>query len=271
MKFSKPKTALIAGLGWLAISAGANAAVFTVTIDGSDAIFLAGRTDLVIPPANQPWGDANPATFDGMLRHGFATPEEILETRPPLITTGITGGTVVRVLDPAIGGISFFLGNGGLIFGPEGNAAASSLTPFAGISGYNGPRQGPLVGVFLDSNNPGGQPTPSTLNFNVIGTEFAILAPGLGQVFYIGDGKTSGGVFQQFIAPTGATRLALGIPDGFGFGGVPGAYDDNDGFYQIRVGIDEIPTGVPIPAALPLFATGLGLLGLVMRRRKRQA
>jgi hypothetical protein len=80
-------------------------------------------------------------------------------------------------------------------------------------------------------------------------------------------------VFEEFLAPAGATRLALGIPDGFGFGGVPGAYDDNDGAYRIRVGIDEIPTNeVPIPAALPLFATGLGLLGLAgLRRRRRKA
>ena len=32
----------------------AAAAVFDVTIDGSDAIFLAGRTDVTIPPASDP-------------------------------------------------------------------------------------------------------------------------------------------------------------------------------------------------------------------------
>ena len=30
-------------------------------------------------------------------------------------------------------------------------------------------------------------------------------------------------------------------------------------------------TETPLPAALPLFATGLGIIGLVARRRKRQA
>ena len=53
----KPYTilsALVFALG-LAASVPANATVVDVTIDGSDAIFLAGRTDLSIPPANLPW------------------------------------------------------------------------------------------------------------------------------------------------------------------------------------------------------------------------
>ena len=35
--------------------------------------------------------------------------------------------------------------------------------------------------------------------------------------------------------------------------------------------IDPTPTETPIPAALPLFASGLGALGLLTWRRKRQA
>jgi hypothetical protein len=267
---------LIAGIGCLLQSAGANAEVFNVVVDGPNVIFLAGRTDIVIPPKNQPWGDGNPNTFDGMLRHGNTTPEESLpspsaglESLPPIIP--VLGGQVVRVLDPAIGGINYFNGFGPPSFGPEGNPGNSDLSGFAGISGYLAPRQGALVGVFLSDAIPNTGPPPDRINFHATGIEFTSLAPGLGQVFFIGDGKTSSNVFQEFLAPLGATRLAFGIPDGFAFVGVPGAYDDNDGFYQIQVGVDEVPPGVPIPAALPLFATGLGLLGLVMRRRRRQA
>ena len=45
-------------------------------IDGTDAIYLAGRTDITVPPESDPW------FF--LLRHGGATPEEALETHPDL-------------------------------------------------------------------------------------------------------------------------------------------------------------------------------------------
>jgi len=239
--------------------------VVTVTIDGSDAIFLAGRTDVVIPPASDPW---NTGTF--LVRHVAPTPEEIQETLPPVIA--VSAGDVIRALDPAVGGISFFNGFGGTIFGPGGNGlSGSNLTALDGISGYLGP-QGPLAGVFLDDSIPNGS-APATLDFTIggLGTEFMSLSPMLGQVFYIGDGKTTLGDFHTFIAPANATRLALGIPDGFGFVGAPGAYDDNDGRYQIRLGINEIPD-IPVPAAIWLFGSGLlGLVGFGRASAKRMA
>lgn len=243
----------------------ANAIQYTVSIDGSDAIFLAGRTDLVIPPAGVVWPS-------GLARHPI-TPELIQETLPPIIP--VSAGQVVRVLDPAQGGISFFNGFGGTIYGPQGNGipGSSLLTSFGGISGYLG-TQGALVGVFLDNSIPNGV-APATLDFTNagLGVDFTSLAPALNQVFFIGDGLTNGNILQQFIAPAGATRLALGVPDGFGFNGPPGAYDDNDGGYRIHVGVDEIPTmqPTPLPAALPLFAAGAGVVGAFGWRRQRKA
>ncbi|RME75619.1 MAG: PEP-CTERM sorting domain-containing protein [Planctomycetota bacterium] len=242
----------------LALGVPAHAFTVTVRVDGPDAIFLAGRTDLTIPPASSSWPG-------GLLRHPNPTPEEALERLPP--TIAVHAGDVIRVLDPAIGGINFYNGFGPPFFGPEGGGSGrTDLSAFGGISGFLADSQGPLVGVFLDNNVPNGT-APARLDFTNggLGTNFTTLSPGLGQVFFIGDGVTSNGTLQQFIAPAGATRLAFGIPDGFGFVGKPGAYDDNDGFYQIRVGINSIPSPVPEPRAALLLV--LAALALLLRPR----
>jgi hypothetical protein len=234
--------------------------VFTVTVQGTDVIFLAGRTDVVIPPANLPWGPGG--TFP--TRHPGPTPEEVLETFPTFVP--VTGGTVVQLGSPATGGVNFFNGFGPPFFGPDGNGlSGSNLSGLGGISGYMGP-QGSIVGVFLNDNVPSSGPAPATLDFTPggLGTNFLTLSPQLGQVFFIGDGMTSGGVFQQFVAPAGATRLFFGIPDGFGFVGVPGAYDDNDGSFRLRV-----VTNIPEPGTLTLLAVvGLAAVARIRCRRR---
>jgi hypothetical protein len=240
----------------------AEGAVFGATVRGSDAIFLAGRTDVVIPAAADPW--TGPGTH--LIRHGGPTPEEIQETIPPFIP--VIAGDVIRALDPAVGGVEFFNGFGPPFFGPSGNIAGSSnLNALDGISGYIGP-QGPLAGVFLDDSVPSIGPPPATLDFSPggLGINFTSLSPALRQVFYIGDGVDSMGDFQTFIAPAGATRLFLGIPDGFAFGGNPGAYDDNDGAYLVRIGVNEEPD-VPEPASILLAGLGSMALGVFGRRR----
>ena len=242
--------ACVLGLG----SHPANAAIIDLTIHGSDAIFLAGRTDVAIPAANLPW--PGPATH--LIRHGGATPEEILETLPPVVP--VSAGDHVQVVNPATGGVNFFNGFGPPTFGPNGNGSGGSvLNALDGISGYMGP-QGALVGVFLDAAIPSGNAPPATLDFTPggLGTNFNSLAPELGQVFYIGDGVTLANLIQTFVAPAGATRLALGIPDGFGFLGDPGAYDDNDGAYRVRIGVNA--RNLPEPGGLALVLGGLMLL-----------
>jgi hypothetical protein len=259
MNFSRINQAL-AALALSALSLPASALVFTITVDGQDAIFLAGRTDLVIPAANLPWTGPG----DHLIRHGGATPEEAQETLPPFIS--VNAGDVIRVLDPAVGGVNFFNGLGPPFFGPGGNGlSGSNLTSLGGISGYIGP-QGPLAGVFLSDAIPLAG-APATLDFSPggLGIDFASLSPELGQIFYIGDGINDVAVLQEFIAPVGATRLFFAIPDGFGFVGGPGAYDDNDGSYRIRVGVNEIPT-LPLPGALALLGAAAGAFALGRRR-----
>jgi hypothetical protein len=190
-----PATACALGL-MLSMISTASAVQYSLTIDGTNAIFLAGRTDVVIPAANLPW--TGPAgSF--LIRHAGPTPEEALETFPPFIP--VIGGDIVKVADPAVGGIDFFNGTG-IFYGPGGNGLeGSNLSSLGGISGYKGP-QGPLAGVFLDDAIPNGI-APAPLDFTPLGlgTDFTALSPGLGQVFYIGDGVTSADVFQEFTAP----------------------------------------------------------------------
>ena len=92
----------------------------------------------------------------------------------------------------------------------------------------------------------------------------------LRQVFYIGDGVTSGGDFQTFIAPAGTTRLFLGIPDGFGFVVHPGAYDDNDGAYSVLIGVNQIPQVIPEPGAMAVWSLLAGASFLIACRRRRK-
>lgn len=260
MQTSHPSVLRWLAAGTLSVVAGAaQAQVYDVTVDGPDAIYLAGRTDLAVPAANLSWPG-------GLIRHGGPTPEEALETMPSFVS--VTTGDVIRALDPAVGGINFFNGFGPPFFGPGGNGVdGSNLSAFGGISGYIGP-QGPLVGVFLSNAVPSSGPPPA-LDFSSggLGTDFLSLSPLLGQVFYIGDGKTSGGIFQTFEAPVGATRLFLGIPDGFGFTGAPGAYDDNDGSYRIRIGVNQVPS-IPEPETYAMMLAGVALLRFATRRRR---
>lgn len=200
-------------------------------IDGTDAIYLAGRTDIAVPPAADPW------FF--LLRHVNPTPEEALETHPDYVP--VISGLVIKAVAPATGGINYFNGLGPPFYPPDGNGlSGSDLTAIDGISGYKGP-QGPLAGVFLDDSIPNTGPPPPTLDFTIgLGTDFSSLTPQLGQVFFIGDGFDSFAAAQSFVAPVGATRLFLGIPDGFGFVGQPGAYDDNDGAFSIQWDIQRV-------------------------------
>jgi hypothetical protein len=195
--------------------------VFSLTINGTDVIYLAGRDDVTIPPL-----DTEDETFPILRCSG-----DLIETFPASIVVS----PEAKLTFKATGEMDFWGGTSPT--GPDGEAV-SAIDALGGLSGYNGP-QGALVGVFLDGANPKDKSAPDDLDMESLGTEFATLTPALGQVFFIGDGLTGtgSGAAQTFVVPGGATRLFLGIADGSGFGGAPGCYGDDIGAFQVQVNL----------------------------------
>ncbi len=169
-----------------------------------------------------------------LVRHGVVRTDFLQETFPQSVP--VQSGDMFAF--EASGEIDFF--NGRLNpFNPDGSDRnGSQLFGLEGISGYQG-TAGALVGLFLTDESPVGKPSPETLNFSStgLGKAFVDLKPDIGQIFFIGDGRTGtgSGDIQRFTAPTGATRLFLGIADGLVFNGRPGFYEDNDGSYEVAI------------------------------------
>jgi hypothetical protein len=104
---------------------------------------------------------------------------------------------------------------------PEGRSDfPTDVTGAGGISGVKSKRSMFLAGVSLGPEAPGEAPPTRTHT----------RLPELGQVFYIGNGQGAGGPVE-FGVPDSATRLFLGIADGFNFVGAPSYYGDNAGSF----------------------------------------
>jgi hypothetical protein len=149
-----------------------------------------------------------------------------------------------------------------------GSAGPTTISAANGISGIKAPTLMFLAGVFLTAAAPSGT-APASLDFTG-NTAFTSLSPLLNQMFYIGDGRTGNGsgTIQTFLVPTGATRLFLGFADSFAFSAPNhGFYDDNVGALQATFDITGGTSVVPVPAALPLLLSGLGIFGWMARRR----
>lgn len=126
-------------------------------------------------------------------------------------------------------------------FSPDGTSAGVGCLPgnisSAGtFSGYDlTDLSSAMVGMFLEDTLP--PATPPSLRFydtnnsqGGIATDFKILSPLIGQVFFIGDGLTGTGTgsMQVFRVPATATHLYLGFADSCS-SGTPGCYFDNTG------------------------------------------
>ena len=146
---------------------------------------------------------------------------------PPVLFTFPAGPAQVLTFSNVTGTINVNFGGDA---SPDGIGPDSGpgilFGPWNGISAISSPRYGCFLGVFCSDRVPT-DPAPDYIDFQTLGINFTALEPKIGQIFFIGDGKTSGGQPQQFLVPTNASRLYLGIPDSVG--GPPGWYDDNTG------------------------------------------
>jgi hypothetical protein len=115
--------------------------------------------------------------------------------------------------------------------GPDGGSDLILVHDFGaqnGISDVTAPRNS-LLGVFLGPGAPDSTPAPAALNFGTAASrDYTNLAPALKQVFFIGDGLTSGAVAQTVTVPAGATRLFLAVMDGQ-------MWNNNTGSFSVNV------------------------------------
>ena len=226
---------------------------------------------LVLAAFSSASAQSNPTYVDAksnIFGYGVGTPQP----------GGYGGGVVAPsfVLTPGATSVTFFSsgsagwdGPGSSTNGPDGGTFSSNTKiPAVGpISGFSAPLSGDLVGLFIPSGDFSGLSAPASLSYpSLASLGQASYAPGLRQLFYIGDGLTGTGTgtTQIFAIPAGASKLVLGIADAVGFNASAGAYDDNFGGFNVNYNI--IPT--PEPSALAVL--GLGAVAVaVLRRRKR--
>lgn len=223
------------GFGMLALASMPAAATTTVaTVLGSANPNLAGA----LPGTSCCGGDSAPAQTPNAIT-GFANGSTF--------TFGVTGVTDGAGTGPT---------------GPDGAYVFSMADYGTGVARALNVKVLGLIGVFLGDNVPTGATQPASLDF-ASGLDFATLAPGLAQMFWIGDGVTGTGTgaTQVFTAPTGATRLFLGTVDGF-------SWNDNTGTYAVTANYTGAPVaGVPEPATWALLIGGFGFVGGALRRR----
>jgi hypothetical protein len=146
---------------------------------------------------------------------------------PPGIVLELGAGAVVRFTS-VIGAVTQ---SGSTALPADGTSGSVNLPARAGLAGYRHlTRTRSLGAVFLGPAEPA-DPAPGQLSF--VDGEFTSAAPGLQQMFFVGDGHTTGGTVQEFTVPAGATRLFIGLTD-LCTPTQPGCFDDNTGSYSVQ-------------------------------------
>jgi hypothetical protein len=172
---------------------------FAMTVDGRANLWGAGHAT---PPGSQP---------------GQLPPGVVLElgAGSSVVFTSVTGAVVH---------------SGVTSLPPDGIVGAFTWPSSGGIAGYShATHHRALSGVFLGPSEP---TNPAPVSFAHANSEFTSISPGLRQMFFIGDGRTSSNEVQRFVVPAGATRLFIGNTD-LCSGGVVGCFNDNSGSFSV--------------------------------------
>lgn len=229
-------------------------AVAAVDYSNSDGGAGMGRYEYYIPATSNPWlagaskgtvaNKNNPANNPDYSGKAFV--DDGKRKNPANTTMGIGSGSNAvanwaawgdyadKKSSPiTAGGITITSGSTITFDGISGGANnfSSDITYTADgntgwvINNYNGNENGiadlnapinSIIGVFLTDKKPKDKDYPPAMDFSTsTSRDFTSLAPELHQPFFIGDGRTSSGEVQQFIAPEGATRLFIGTMDGW--------------------------------------------------------
>jgi hypothetical protein len=208
MKTLKAVVALALATGLLGTGAAASTDLARKTVPGTANIFGAG-----IATAPQPGGGGG-----GVLPTVWRLPRGSMRV--------VTFPKITGQVNPIEGEVPYN-GPGGDHRGP------TNIKSLRGISGIMDFTNGMfVVGVFLTDSTPK-RPAPPRFDFTDK-EEFDVLAPRLGQTFFIGDGKG-----RSYRVPPAATRLFVGFADGFLYQGAPGWYDNNAGRLQVTVEVTK--------------------------------
>jgi len=89
-----------------------------------------------------------------------------------------------------------------------------------------------LMGVFLSDERPDRSKAPRLLDYRMNRGDISTSSPQLKQVFFIGDGKASSGGLRRYLVPAKATRLYLGVMDGY-------EWNNNSGSFTVTVAIER--------------------------------